>query len=189
FVWCGNFSAPTSHTAATYRVQRKGGLTVHEASKLNRSHLVHVRDALILPCLGRTEIDMQAGGPQQVTVEDSMSMVHLSGGINPPADPGLLSEPAIVARLAGATLGARSKVRWHWLVEDYDRIRDLIARVFEDFHDFNARVRAPGGFRLSNGARDRRWATADGRAAFKPHRVPVDTPIHRARAGRAGQPV
>lgn len=118
-----------------------------------------------------------------------MSMVHLSGGINAPADPGLLSEPTIVARLAEATLGARSKVRWSWLVEDYDRIRDLIARVFDDFHDFNARVRVPGGFRLSNGARERRWNTADGRAGFKAHPVPTNTPAHRARAARAGEPV
>lgn len=122
-------------------------------------------------------------------------MVHLSGGINAPADAGLLSEPAIVARLAEATLGTRSKVRWRWLVEDYDRIRDLIARVFDDFHEFNQRVRVPGGFRLSNGARERRWNTAGGRAAFKPHPVPTSTPIHRARqrarAGRegTGQPV
>src|SRR5690606_14021378 len=118
-----------------------------------------------------------------------MSMVHLSGGINAPADPGLLSEPAIVARLAEATLGARSAVQWRWLVEDYDRIRDLIARVFDDFRDFNQRVRVPGGFRLSNSARERRWKTTSGRAAFKAHRVPVDTPAHRARAARAGQPV
>src|SRR5690606_40388384 len=120
------------------------------------------REALILPCLGRTEIDMQAVGPQQVTVEDSMSMMHLSGGINAPADPGLLSEPAIVARLAEATLGERTKVQWRWLVEDYDRIRDLIARVFDDFRDFNQRVRVPGGFRLSNSARERRWKTTSG---------------------------
>jgi anaerobic selenocysteine-containing dehydrogenase len=118
-----------------------------------------------------------------------MSMVHLSGGINAPADPGLLSEPAIVARLAEAALGDRTKVQWRWLAEDYDRIRDLVARVFHDFHDFNERVRVPGGFRLSNGARDRRWNTADGRAGFKAHPVPVNTPAHRARTVRAGQPV
>ncbi|MEN1925662.1 FdhF/YdeP family oxidoreductase [Luteimonas qiangzhengi] len=191
FAMGGNFAAATPDTAATHAALRRCDLTVHVATKLNRSHLVHGREALILPCLGRTEIDMQVAGPQQVTVEDSMSMVHLSGGINAPADAGLLSESAIVARLAEATLGARSKVHWRWLLDDYDRIRDLIARVFDDFHDFNQRVRVPGGFRLSNGARERRWNTAGGRAAFKPHPVPTSTPAHRARAGRkaSGQPV
>src|SRR3546814_8165305 len=89
-------------------------------------------DLLILPCLGRTEIDVQEIGPQAVTVEDSMSMVHLSAGINAPASTDLLSEPAIVARLAQATLGERSKVPWQWLAADYDRIRDRIADVFDD---------------------------------------------------------
>lgn len=116
-------------------------------------------------------------------------MVHLSAGINAPAAPGLLSEPAIVAGLAEATLGARSRIRWRWLVEDYDRIRELIAQVFDDFRDFNARVRVPGGFRLSNGARERRWETPAGRAAFVVHAVPTDNPIHRARARSSGQPV
>lgn len=117
-----------------------------------------------------------------------MSMVHLSSGIRPPASDSLLSEPMIVARLAQATLGARSKLDWPWLVEDYDRIRDLIARVFDDFRDFNARVRVPGGFRLSNGARERRWDTPSGKAAFVPAAVPVDSPVHRARAA-APRPV
>jgi hypothetical protein len=88
---------------------------------------------------GRTEIDIQASGPQAVTVEDSMSMVHLSSGINPPASPDLLSEPMIVARLAMATLGEKSKTDWMGLVADYDRIRDKIALVFDEFADFNAR--------------------------------------------------
>ncbi len=187
FAMGGNFAVATPDTEATARGLRSCALTVHVATKLNRSHLVHGREALILPCLGRTEIDMQASGPQAITVEDSMSMVHLSAGIRPPASDTLLSEPMIVARLARATLGARSRVDWLRLVEDYDRIRDLIARVFDDFHDFNARVRVPGGFRLSNGARDRRWDTPSGRAAFVPAAVPVDDPIHRARAAR-GEP-
>lgn len=109
-------------------------------------------------------------------------MVHLSSGINAPASEQLLSEPAIVAHLAEATLGQRSKVPWRALMADYDRIRDLIARVFDDFHDFNARVRVPGGFRLPNSAGARRWNTASGRAAFIGHRVPTDLPVHRARA-------
>lgn len=116
-------------------------------------------------------------------------MVHLSAGIHAPASDTLLSEPAIVARLARATLGERSKLDWEWLVGDYDRIRDLIARVFDDFHDFNARVRVPGGFQLSNCARERRWHTASGRASFVPAAVPLDHPIHRARAAHGERPV
>ena len=168
FAMGGNFATATPDTEATHRSLRNCALTVHVATKLNRSHLVHGRDALILPCLGRTEIDMQAGGPQAVTVEDSMSMVHLSAGINAPASTGLLSEPAIVARLAEATLGARSRVRWRWLAEDYD---------------------VPGGFRLPNGARERRWESAEGRARFMVHAVPTDLPVHRARAAQAARPV
>ena len=188
FALGGNFATATPDTDATHRALRRCDLTVHVATKLNRSHLVHGREALILPCLGRTEIDMQAAGPQQVTVEDSMSMVHLSGGINAPASPQLLSEPAIVARLAAATLGARSRTSWMWLVDDYDRIRDRIAEVFDEFHDFNTRVRVPGGFRLPNSAGERRWQTPEGKALFKSHAVPVDSPIHRARAAH-GRPV
>ena len=184
FAMGGNFAMATPDTGATHRALRNCALTVHVATKTNRSHLVHGREALILPCLGRTEIDMQEGGPQAVTVEDSMSMVHLSAGINAPASDDLLSEPAIVARLADATLGPRSKVPWRELVADYDRIRDLIAAVFDDFHDFNARVRVPGGFRLPSSAAERRWKTASGRASFLPHRVPTDLPIHRARASQ-----
>lgn len=184
----GNFATATPDTDATHRALRGCELTVHVTTKLNRSHLVHGRDAYILPCLGRTEIDIQDSGPQGVTVEDSMSMVHLSAGINAPAAPTLLSEPAIVARLAAATLGTRSKVPWLWLVGDYDRIRDKIAEVFEDFHDFNRRVRVPGGFHLPNAAAERRWLNAEGKALFKTHAVPTDLPVHRARASRQ-QPV
>jgi molybdopterin-dependent oxidoreductase alpha subunit len=173
----GNFATATPDTEATHAALRNCELTVHVATKLNRSHLVHGKDALILPCLGRTEIDLQAGGPQAVTVEDSMSMVHLSAGINAPASPELLSEPAIVARLAQATLGKRSDTPWRWLVEDYDRIRDQIARVFEDFHDFNQRVRVPGGFRLTNTAALRQWKTATGKANFFAHRLAEDDPL------------
>jgi molybdopterin-dependent oxidoreductase alpha subunit len=188
FAMGGNFATATPDTQATHRALRNCDLTVHVATKLNRSHLVHGREALILPCLGRTEIDVQEAGPQSVTVEDSMSMVHLSAGINAPASNDLLSEPAIVARLAQATLGERSKVPWRWLSADYDRIRDRIADVFDDFHDFNARVRVPGGFRLANPAGERRWNTASGKAGFIAHAVPTDLPVHRARAAHA-QPV
>lgn len=169
FAMGGNFATATPDTEATHAALRNCALTVHVATKLNRSHLVHGRDALILPCLGRTEIDQQASGPQAVTVEDSMSMVHLSAGRNEPASQELLSEPAIVAWLAQATLGNRSDTPWRWLVEDYGRIRDQIARVFEDFHDFNARVHVPGGFRLPNSAGARIWRTETGKARFFAH--------------------
>lgn len=181
FALGGNFAAATPDTLATWKALRRCDLTVHVSTKLNRSHLVHGREALILPCLGRTEIDMQAAGPQSVTVEDSMSMVHLSAGINPPASPLLLSEPAIIARLAAATLAERSRVRWQWLAEDYARIRDLIEQVFPDFKDFNARVANPGGFRLYNAASEREWKTNTGKANFVAHAIPRDTPVHRAR--------
>ncbi len=182
FALGGNFAAATPDTYETWKALRRCDLTVHVTTKLNRSHIVHGREALILPCLGRTEIDMQAAGPQGVTVEDSMSMVHISMGINPPASEHLLSEPAIIARLAAATLGERSKIDWLGLVEDYSRIRDLIEKVFPDFKDFNQRVAQPGGFRLRNTASERVWATATGKASFYPPVVPLDTPSHEARA-------
>ncbi|QHE87613.1 FdhF/YdeP family oxidoreductase [Hydrogenophaga sp. BPS33] len=190
FALGGNFAAATPDTYATWKALRQCDLTVHVATKLNRSHVVHGREALILPCLGRTEIDVQAQGPQGVTVEDSMSMVHISMGINPPASEHLLSEPAIVARLAEATLKARSRTPWLWLVEDYARIRDQIEAVFDDdFKDFNARVAVPGGFRLRNTASERVWDTPTRQATFFPHPVPRDTPVHRARRAAKGDTI
>lgn len=181
FALGGNFAAATPDTYETWKALQKCDLTVHVATKLNRSHVIHGREALIMPCLGRTEIDMQAAGPQGVTVEDSMSMVHISMGINPPASPQLLSEPAIVARLAAATLGERSRTPWLWMMADYRRIRDKIEAVFDDFKDFNQRLAVPGGFRLRNTASEREWATPDCKAHFFAHPVPRDTPVHRAR--------
>ena len=182
FALGGNFATATPDTDATHRALARCDLTVHVATKLNRSHLVHGREALILPCLGRTEIDVQKNGPQAVTVEDSTSMVHRSAGINAPASEHLLSEPAIVARLAVATLGEKTKTPWLWLVEDYDRIRDTIADVFNAFKNFNVRVAVPGGFHLSNPAAELRWTNTAQRALFKVHRIPTDLPIHREHA-------
>jgi molybdopterin-dependent oxidoreductase alpha subunit len=133
-------------------------------TKLNRSHLHPGRRALLLPCLGRTEIDVQAGGPQFVTVEDSMSIVHRSQGVLAPASPELRSEPAIVAGLGKALLGP--VVDWDDLVADYDRIRDLVEKVVPGFADFNQRVRAPHGFRLPNAASERDFAAVGGKASF-----------------------
>jgi molybdopterin-dependent oxidoreductase alpha subunit len=180
FAMGGNFAAATPDTAATWAGLRQCALTVHVATKFNRSHVVHGQQALILPCLGRTEMDIQAGRPQSVTVEDSMSMVHLSAGLNPPASVHLLSEPLIVARLAQATL-AQSCIDWAWLADDYARIRDKIEAVFDDFEGFNQRVAQPGGFRLRNTASERIWKTPSGKALFTTHAVPQDTRAKRAR--------
>ena len=147
----GNFAVATPDTAYTQEALRKCNLTVHVATKLNRSHLVCGKDALILPCLGRTEIDEQLHGPQAITVEDSMSNVHLSAGRNTPISKNILSEPDIVARMAEAVL-PESQIKWKWYIESYDRIRDSIADVFDEFHDFNLRVYKPGGFHLEHPA-------------------------------------
>jgi len=184
FAMGGNFAAATPDTAATWRALQSCELTVHVATKFNRSHVIHGRQALLLPCLGRTEIDIQASGPQGVTVEDSMSMVHLSAGINAPASEHLLSEPMIVARLAKATL-PHSKTPWLDLVADYRLIRDRIEAVFDDFAGFNERIAVPGGFRLRNTASERQWATASGKAEFRAHPVPRDSFAHRARVNLA----
>jgi molybdopterin-dependent oxidoreductase alpha subunit len=162
----GNFVAAVPDRGLTGPAMRRLDLTVHIATKLNRSHLEHGRDAFILPCLGRTEIDVQELGPQSVTVEDSMSMVHASAGRNPPASAHLRSEPAIIAGMARATLAERSKVRWEYLIADYDRIRDAIEAVFPIFQGYNARIRIPGGFHLTSTARERIWVTPSRRANF-----------------------
>ncbi len=171
FALGGNFARATPDTAYTEQALRRCALTAHVTTKLNRSHLVHGEDALILPCLGRTERDQQASGPQAVTVEDSMSMIHHSTGRFPPASEQLLSEPAIVAGLAQATLPA-GFVDWEELVADYDRIRDRIAAVIPGFENFNERLKTPGGFYLGNSAGRREWKTASARAQFTVSDIP-----------------
>ncbi|QVM93585.1 FdhF/YdeP family oxidoreductase [Pseudomonas entomophila] len=161
----GNFAQATPDTPRTHAALRNCELTVHIATKLNRSHLVTGRDALILPCLGRTEIDIQGEGPQGVTVEDTFSMVHISHGQLKPRSPHLRSEPAIIAGMAKVTLGDRP-IDWDWVVADYGRIRDLIADTIPGFADFNARLHHPGGFYLGNAAAEREWNTASGKAQF-----------------------
>ncbi|MYN28535.1 FdhF/YdeP family oxidoreductase [Duganella levis] len=178
----GNFAMATPDTPLTFKALESCALTVHVATKLNRSHLIHGRKALILPTLGRTEIDAQNGVPQGVTVEDSMSMVHISFGLNKPASPELLSEIAIVSRMAEATLGDRYQLKWKAYRDDYALIRDDIEKVFDDFYDYNARVAKPGGFHLKVASREREWHTTSGKAQFVPHGIALDTPIHRARA-------
>jgi molybdopterin-dependent oxidoreductase alpha subunit len=149
----GNFVSAAPDTDRTARALERCTLTVSVATKLNRTHLHTGARALLLPCLARSELDITATGPQLVSVEDSMSMVHTSAGTLPPASDELRSEVAIVAGLGAALLGPR--MPWQQLADDHDRIRDLIERVVPGFHDYNARVRAPDGFQLPNSARDR----------------------------------
>ena len=159
----GNFVRAAPDTAYTAASLRRCELTVHVSTKLNRSHLDHGRKALILPCLGRSERDLQRSGLQSVSVEDAMSMVHLSRGNREPPSPHLHSEPAIIAGIARATL-PDSATPWEWYVEDYDRIRDVMAQALVGFDDFNRRVRLPRGFRIEQPARELTFHTPTGRA-------------------------
>ena len=161
----GNLAVAMSDPVVTFKAMRNLDLAVHIATKLNRSHLLLAKQSFILPCLGRTEIDMQATGRQSVTVEDSMSMVHASGGGLKPASEHLRSEPAIIAGIALATL-PNTRVRWEELISDYGKIRDCIEAVFPEFKDFNARIKKPGGFRLYVAASERQWLTPTGKANF-----------------------
>lgn len=171
----GNLAVAMPDPAACFAAFRKLDLSVNVVTKLNRTCLLLARETILLPCLGRTELDLQESGPQWVTVEDSMAMVHASRGkLRPPSD-SVRSEPAIIAGLAKATL-PDVNIDWDGMVANYDRIRDKIAAVFPDFHDFNDRVRAPGGFRLTVGASDRVWNTPDGKAHFLVADVPIDVP-------------
>ncbi|GAA2648699.1 FdhF/YdeP family oxidoreductase [Streptomyces lunalinharesii] len=175
FAMGGNFVSATPDTDVTEAAVRRARLTVHVSTKLNRSHAVTGARALILPTLGRTERDRQASGDQFVTVEDSMGMVHASRGRLEPAGPRLLSEPAIVARLARRVLGEGSNTPWEAFEQDYAAIRDRIARVIPGFEDFNAKVAHPGGFALPHAPRDSRsFPTATGKANFTA--APVEYP-------------
>ena len=169
----GNFLSATPDTEFTADALRRCRLTAQVSTKLNRGHLITGRQALILPCLGRTEVDVQSSGAQFVTTENSMAVVQASRGFLEPASPQLLSEPAIVAGLAQATLGKRTTVDWENLIGDYDRIRDLIEKVTPGFENFNERVRRAGGFHLPNAARDRNFKTASAKAMFTIHPLPA----------------
>jgi len=163
----GNLAVAMPDPEACFAAFRKLDLSVSIITKFNRTCLLLARDTIVLPCLGRTELDVQAGGGQWITVEDSMSMVHASRGMLQPVSPDLRSEPAIITGIAKATL-PNSPIDWDWLVADYDRIRDGIEAVFPDFHDFNTRVRHKGGFRLTVAASNRVWDTPSGKAHFLP---------------------
>ena len=165
FAMGGNFVAATPDAELTAAAMSNCALTVHVATKLNRSHLYHGREALLLPCLGRTELDLQASGEQFVTVEDSMSMVHSSRGRLQPGSPFLRSEVAIVCDLGAEMFG--DDVGWTQMRDDYREIRSHIEHVVPGFHAFEERVQHPGGFILPSGPRDSRtFATATGKARF-----------------------
>lgn len=165
FAMGGNFAAATPDTGYSAEALGRVKLAVGVATTLNRTHVIAGEESILLPCLGRSERDVQKGGPQFVTVEDSMSVVHRSQGRLAPASGGLKSEPAIVAALGQALFGDQP-VRWSELADDYDKIRDAISRVVPGFEDFNRRVRESGGFRLPSGAQRRAFDTPSGRASF-----------------------
>ncbi|MGO3623357.1 MAG: FdhF/YdeP family oxidoreductase [Pseudomonas helleri] len=177
----GNFAQATPDSPRTAEALRNCDLTVQISTKLNRSHLMHGKEALILPCLGRTDIDHQAEGPQAVTVEDSFSMVHASNGQLKALSNQMRSEPAIIAGIAAATLGTHP-IDWNWIVADYGRIRELIADIIPGFKDFNTRIQNPGGFYLGNSAGARQWNTPTQRANFRINALPQDLIDARTRA-------
>ncbi len=179
----GNFARATPDSDLVAKILQSLDLTVRVATKLNHSHLLPGKVSYILPCLGRTEIDKNSKGVRQiVTVEDSMSMVHGSGGINMPASKELKSEVAIVAGIAAATVGS-AHVDWAALSDDNDLIRDLIARVLPAFGDYNTAVRQKRGFWLRNPASEREFNTSTGAANFGADDLPEQTEWQQAEAG------
>lgn len=162
----GNFLSATPDTQYTAAALKNCDLTVHISTKLNRSHLVHGKEALILPCLGRSDKDVQQGTEQFVSCENSMGVVQSSQGVLKPISDQLLSEPAIVCRLALATIGHRTKVDWKKYIVNYDQIRDDIERTISGFDQFNKRVREPGGFYLPNCNREGKFSTPSAKAQF-----------------------
>ncbi|SEW46698.1 oxidoreductase alpha (molybdopterin) subunit [Chitinophaga sp. YR573] len=166
FAMGGNFLSATPDTEVTAQALRNCDLTVHVSTKLNRSHLVHGKEAIILPCYGRSDEDIINGEKQFVTCENSMGVVQMSKGNLKPVSEHLLSEPAIVCQLAQATLGSKSLVNWERYSQHYDHIREDIEKVIPGFDNYNERVRHPGGFYLPNGAREGRFNTKTGKAHF-----------------------
>jgi molybdopterin-dependent oxidoreductase alpha subunit len=168
FLMClgGNLAVAMADPLRTFAAMRSLEMAVHIATKPNRSHLLVGKQSLLLPCLGRTELDVQAGGVQSITVEDSMSMVHASTGRLPPPSDHVRSEPAIVAGIAKAVLAGRHGIDWDGMAADYGRIRDGIEGVLAGFDSYNLRIKTPGGFRLPIGPAERVWHTPSGKARF-----------------------
>ena len=165
FAMGGNFLSATPDTEFTAKALRNCDLTVQVSTKLNRSHLIHGKMALILPCLGRTDVDIQTSGEQFVTVEDSMGVVHSSRGVLKPISEHLLSEPAIVAGIAKTTL-MNQNLDWENLISNYDNIRSLIEKTISGFENYNERVRISGGFYLPNALREQNFSTDTNKAKF-----------------------
>ena len=168
----GNFSLAAPDTDLVFKGLRNCDLTVHVSTKLNRSHLIHGKEALILPCLGRTESDISPKGPQFVSTEDTAGRVRMSMGDLPPVSGYLKSEVAIICGLANAVLGNKSKTDWKALSEDYHLIRDKIEAVIDGFEDYSKRVQQAGGFYLPNCNREGKFDTPDGKAHFTVNPLP-----------------
>ncbi|WP_430473865.1 FdhF/YdeP family oxidoreductase [Thalassospira lucentensis] len=180
----GNFARATPDSALVAKALKNLKLTVNIATKPNHSHLMPGEVSFILPCLGRTEIDLNSQGQSQVvSVEDSMSMVHGSAGINRPASPHLLSEVGIIAGIAEATVGTQT-VSWAALADDYERIRSHIEATVPGFNDYNTRLRTPRGFHLRNTASHREWNTPSGKANFFAGALPSQTVHQKARTAQ-----
>ncbi len=174
FAMGGNFLSATPDTIYTAKALQRCSLTVQVSTKLNRSHLVHGQEALILPCLGRSDKDSMNGEDQFVSCENSMGVVQQSKGILSPVSDKLLSEPVIVCRLAKAVLGNRSKVNWDLYMQHYDHIRNDIEKTIPGFENYNERVRLPAGFYLPNCNRQGRFDTDSGKAKFN---IATDKPL------------
>jgi molybdopterin-dependent oxidoreductase alpha subunit len=172
FAISGNFLSNVPDTVYSAHAMERCKLTVHVSTKLNRSHLITGERALILPCLGRTEEDIQASGKQFLTVEDSMGIVNPSQGFLPPASPELLSDVAIIANLAKATLGSRTTTNWLGFVADYSLIRDAISKVIPGFENFNERLAKEKFFYLPNAAKHRVFKTSSGKAKLSVCPIP-----------------
>lgn len=173
FAMGGNFLSATPDTAFTAEALRKTNLTVHVSTKLNRSHLVHGKRALILPCLGRTDKDFQQNIEQFVSCENSMGVVQMSKGVLQPPSDNLLSEVGIVCQLAEATFGNRYKINWQALQNNYNLIRELIEKVIPGVENYNERVRKPSGFYLPNAAKEQSFKTKTGKANFSALQLPT----------------
>ncbi|HJP63693.1 MAG TPA: molybdopterin dinucleotide binding domain-containing protein, partial [Mucilaginibacter sp.] len=155
----GNFLSATPDTNFTAEALRNLDMTVHVSTKLNRSHLVHGKEALILPCYSRSDKDIINGVEQIVSCENSMGVIQSSKGVLKPISDQFLSETQIVCRLAQATIGNRTKVDWNKYASNYDHIRDVIEKVIPGCEDYNKRIREPGGFYLPNAPRERKFKT------------------------------
>lgn len=185
----GNFGVAAPDSPRLLDALQRTELTVHIATKLNRTHLFPGKVGLLLPSLGRTDIDARSNAVQVISVEDSMSMTHASGGIKKPLSDDMLGEPAIVCGIGAALADATTRtdpIGWRAFADDYGLIRDRIEAcmqgVTSGFNGYNEKLQQPGGFHLVNYAAERRWKTASGRAEFRVHAVATDGPLQRARA-------